>query len=158
MRLHAASHSLKTRGVCHSHCKSIENSSTYSDFMINSTALGLYPTRGQKYTFYNHLISVHCMIILNYFQFNITKVTDFELPPSCYWTKMWVTDLPNFLPSPHCYFMRLNPKRINPFYFCLPALLGIHRKPMQKYFLKSSEGFLRAVLTGPGMALLNPRM
>ena len=65
MRLPAAARSLKTRGVCHSHGKSFENSSTYTDFMINSTALGLYPTRGQKYKFHNHLMSVHCMIIFN---------------------------------------------------------------------------------------------
>ena len=43
----------------------------------------------------------------------------------------------------HCYFTRLNHKRISPFQFCLPALLGIHRNPRQKDFLKSSEGFLR---------------
>ena len=30
--------------------------------------------------------------------------------------------------SSHCYFTRLNPKRISPFQFCFPALLGIHRK------------------------------
>ena len=30
------------------------------------------------------------------------------------------------------------------FYFCLPALLGIHRNPMRKYFLESSEGILES--------------
>ena len=52
--------------------------------------------------------------------------------------------------------------------FCLPALLGIHQHPMQKEFMKSCEGFLRAALTGHGhpgplwkiakMALFNPCM
>ena len=49
--------------------------------------------------------------------------------------------------SLHCYFTRLNHKGISPVQFCLNALLVIHRNPKQKYFLKSSEGFLRAVLT-----------
>ena len=39
----------------------------------------------------------------------------------------------------HCYFIRLNPKRISPFQFCLPALLGIHRNPRQKDIFKSSK-------------------
>ena len=34
--------------------------------------------------------------------------------------------------TPHCNFTRLNPKRISPFQFCLPALLGIHSNPKQK--------------------------
>ena len=48
----------------------------------------------------------------------------------------------------------------------LPDFIGIHRSPKQKEFLRSSEGFLRAVLTGHGhpgpflkidkMALFNP--
>ena len=50
----------------------------------------------------------------------------------------------------HCYFTRLNFKRKSPFYFCLPALLGIHGTPKQKDFLRSSKGFFRAVLTGHG--------
>ena len=37
----------------------------------------------------------------------------------------------------HCYFIRLNPKRISPCQFYLPALLGIHRNPRQKYFFES---------------------
>ena len=44
----------------------------------------------------------------------------------------------------------LNPKRKGPFYFCLPALLGIHRNLKQKEFFRSSEGFLRTALTGHG--------
>ena len=32
----------------------------------------------------------------------------------------------------------------------IPAILGIHRNPNQKESLKSSKGFLRAVLTGHG--------
>ena len=50
----------------------------------------------------------------------------------------------------HCYFTRLNLKKIGPLQFCLLALLGTHRNPKQKYFLKSCEGFLRAILTGQG--------
>ena len=50
----------------------------------------------------------------------------------------------------HCYFTRLNPERISPFQFCLPEMLGIHRNPKQKEFLKSTEGFLRAALTVAG--------
>ena len=52
--------------------------------------------------------------------------------------------------------------------FCLPALQGIHRHPMQKEFFRSTEGFLRAALTGHGhpgplwkiakMALFDPCM
>ena len=30
---------------------------------------------------------------------------------------------------PHCYFTGLNPKRISPFQFCLPALLGMYSRP-----------------------------
>ena len=68
----------------------------------------------------------------------------------------------------HCYFTRLNPKRESPFYFWLPALVGIHRNLNQKEFFRSNKRFLRVVLTGhrlPGplwkiakMALLNPCM
>ena len=43
----------------------------------------------------------------------------------------------------HCYFTRLNPKRKGPFYFCLPALLGIHRNLKQKEFFYSRKGFFR---------------
>ena len=50
-------------------------------------------------------------------------------------------------PSDRTFFTRLKPKRK----LGLLALLGIHRKPEQKYFLKSSKGFLRAVLTGHGL-------
>ena len=52
--------------------------------------------------------------------------------------------------SPHCYFTRLNVKKMGPLQFCPPALLRIHRHPMQKEFLKSCEGFLRATLTVHG--------
>ena len=65
MRLPAAARSLKTRGVCHSHGKRFENSSTYYDFMINSTALGLYPTRGQKQRYtYRVLQTIQMKLIL----------------------------------------------------------------------------------------------
>ena len=57
---------------------------------------------------------------------------------------------------------------MGPRQFCLLALLGIHGHPMQKEFFRSSEGFLRAALTGHGhpgphwkiakMALFNPSM
>ena len=47
----------------------------------------------------------------------------------------------------HYYFTRLNFKKMGSLQFCLLALLGIYRHPMQKEFLKSCEGFLRATLT-----------
>ena len=57
---------------------------------------------------------------------------------------------------------------MGPLQFCLPVLLGIHRIPKQKDFLKSREGFLRAAITVHGhqgpvwkiakMALFNPCM
>ena len=50
----------------------------------------------------------------------------------------------------HCYSTRLNPTKKGPFQFCFPALLGIHQHPMQKEFFRSTEGFLRAALTGHG--------
>ena len=43
----------------------------------------------------------------------------------------------------HCYFTRLNLKKMGPLQFCLPALLEIHRNHKQKEFSKSCEGFLR---------------
>ena len=68
----------------------------------------------------------------------------------------------------HCYFTRLNPRKKGTFYFCLPALLRIHRNSKQKEFFRSSEVFLRAALTEDGhpgplwkiakMALFNPCM
>ena len=53
-----------------------------------------------------------------------------------------------FAKSPHYHFTRLNPKKKGTLQFCLPALQGIHRHPMQKEFFRSTEGFLRAALTG----------
>ena len=68
----------------------------------------------------------------------------------------------------HYHFTRLNPKKKGTLQFYLPALLEIHRHPMQKEFFRSTEGFLRAGLTGHGrpgplwkiakMALFNPCM
>ena len=43
----------------------------------------------------------------------------------------------------HCYFTRLNLKKMGPLQFCLPVFLGIHRNPKQKEFLNSCEGFLK---------------
>ena len=43
----------------------------------------------------------------------------------------------------HCYSIRLNPKKIGPLQFCLPVFLGTHRKPKQKLFFNSREGFFR---------------
>jgi hypothetical protein len=54
----------------------------------------------------------------------------------------------------HCYFTRLNLKKMGPLQCCHLALLGTHRHTIQKEFLKSCEGFLRAALTGHG--LLSP--
>ena len=47
----------------------------------------------------------------------------------------------------HYHFTRLNPKKKGTLQFCLPALQGIHRHPMQKEFFRSTQGFLRAVLS-----------
>ena len=46
----------------------------------------------------------------------------------------------------HYHFTRLNLKKMGTLQFCHSALLGLHRNPKQKEFLKSSEGFLRTVL------------
>ena len=35
---------------------------------------------------------------------------------------------------PHCYFTRLNLKKMGPIQFCLSIFLGIHRNPKQKDF------------------------
>ena len=52
--------------------------------------------------------------------------------------------------STHCYFTRLNLKKMGPPYFCTQILQGIHRNPKQKYFFNSRKGFLMAALTGHG--------
>ena len=44
--------------------------------------------------------------------------------------------------STHCYFTRLNPKRISPFQFCLPAMLGMHRNPKKKRFFEIQQVIL----------------
>ena len=64
----------------------------------------------------------------------------FEVVPFCYHTQV------KLLPSPsasHCYFTRLNLKKMGSLQFCLPALLEIHRNHKQKELSKSCEGFLR---------------
>ena len=43
----------------------------------------------------------------------------------------------------HCYFTRLNLKKMGALQFCLPVLLEIHRNHKQKEFSKSCEGFMR---------------
>ena len=48
----------------------------------------------------------------------------------------------------HCYFTRLNLRKMGPQQFCLQVFLGKYRHPKQKEFLNSCEGFLRAALTG----------
>jgi hypothetical protein len=50
----------------------------------------------------------------------------------------------------HCYFTRLNLRKMGPFYFYFPVFLGINGHPKQKVFLNSCEGFLRAPLTEQG--------
>ena len=47
---------------------------------------------------------------------------------------------------------------MGPLWFCLLALLEIHRHPMQKEFLKSCERFLRAALTVHGHAALSEKL
>ena len=51
-------------------------------------------------------------------------------------------------PPSHCYFTRLNLRKMGPFQFYFPVFLGINRHPKQKEILNSCEGFLRAALTG----------
>ena len=43
----------------------------------------------------------------------------------------------------HCYYIRLNLKKMGPLQFCLPVFLGIHRNPKQKEIFNSCEGFLK---------------
>ena len=43
----------------------------------------------------------------------------------------------------HCYFIRLNPRKKETVWFCLPVLLGIHRNSKQKELFRSTQGFLR---------------
>ena len=43
--------------------------------------------------------------------------------------------------TPHCYFTRLNLKKMGPLQFCLPVFLGIHRNPKQKEFSNSLRDF-----------------
>ena len=43
----------------------------------------------------------------------------------------------------HCYFTRLNLKKMGPLQFCLPVFLGIHRNHTQKELFDSWEGFLK---------------
>ena len=45
--------------------------------------------------------------------------------------------------SSHYIFTIMNHQRISTFQFCFPVLLGIHRNPNKKEFLKSCESFLR---------------
>ena len=42
----------------------------------------------------------------------------------------------------HCYFTRLNLKKMGLLQFCLPIFLGFHRNPKQKEIFNSCEGFL----------------
>ena len=50
----------------------------------------------------------------------------------------------------HCYFTRLNLKKMGPLQFCPSIFLGIHRNPKQKDFFNYCEVFLIASLTGHG--------
>ena len=72
---------------------------------------------------------------------NIVVVSERRLPILCMgWRK----------PGTHCYFTRLNPKKMGPLQFCLPIFLGIHKIPKQIDSLNSYEGFFKATLTGHG--------
>ena len=42
----------------------------------------------------------------------------------------------------HCYFTRLNLRKMGSLQFCLPVFLGIHRNPKRIFFFNSCEGFL----------------
>ena len=54
----------------------------------------------------------------------------------------------NYSHATHCYFARLNLRKMGHFQFYSPVFLGINRHPKQKEFLNFCEGFLRAALTG----------
>ena len=58
--------------------------------------------------------------------------------------KSWDAQWKN-LKRTHCYFTRLNPKRISPFYFCLPTLLGNRNslKPKAKRIFEIQQGILK---------------
>ena len=56
----------------------------------------------------------------------------------------------------HCIFTIMNHQRISTFKFCSPVLLGIHKNPNLKEFLKSCESFLRKSQFSK-MRYLNPR-
>jgi hypothetical protein len=43
----------------------------------------------------------------------------------------------------HCYFAKLNLKKMGPLQFFLPVFLEIHRNPKQKEIFNSCEGFLK---------------
>ena len=52
--------------------------------------------------------------------------------------------------TPHCYFTRLNHRKMVPLWFCLPIFLGIHRNTKQKEMFNSCEEFLMVALTWHG--------
>ena len=47
----------------------------------------------------------------------------------------------------HCYFTRLNVRKMGPLLFYFPVFLGINLHLKQKWFLNSCKGSLRAALT-----------
>ena len=68
----------------------------------------------------------------------------------------------------HCYFTRLDLKKMGPLQICFSIFPGIHRNSKWKEFFYSCEGFLMATITGHGhpiplwkyakMARVNPCM
>ena len=55
-----------------------------------------------------------------------------------YWKQTLSRSIDYF--STHCYFARLNLKKMGSLQFCLPVFLGIHRNPKQKEFFNSRKG------------------
>ena len=50
----------------------------------------------------------------------------------------------------HCYFTRLDLKKMAPLQICFSIFSGIHRNSKWKEFFYSCEGFLMATITGHG--------
>ena len=65
---------------------------------------------------------------------------------------------PICFPLSHCYFIRLNLRKMVPFYFYLLVFLGIFWHLKQKEFLDFCEGFLRVPLTGTAIQAHSEKM
>ena len=89
-----------------------------------------------------HMLKHPCQIHIMYSKLNKFKLV-IQLRPiknESNLVHVFSTLLLFFANLPHCYFTRLNPKRKGPFYFCLPALLGIHRNLNPKRIFQIQRG------------------